>query len=148
MVRRHWRRLPPGLRQFICYGGIGGVSFIADFLFYTFLTRVSGIYYIEANVLSFLTIGSLNFLANRWLTFAHRGRPKLGQYLRFFTVAGGGLVLNTGILVLLVREFGIYDLLAKACAAALVLFWNFGMNRYWTFRHLPEEALVTACKAG
>lgn len=130
-----WKGLPLSFRQFVCYGTVGTLSFVSDFFFYAFLTRIVGLHYVVANVSSFVVIGSLNFLANRWLTFDHRGVPQVRQYLKFFIIAGTGLLLNTTILVVLVRHFGVYDLVAKACAAMLVFFWNFGMNRFWTFRH-------------
>lgn len=134
-----WKGLPLAFRQLVCYGTIGTLSFVSDFFFYAFLTRIVGLHYVVANVCSFAVIGTINFLANRWLTFDHRGAPQVGQYLKFFLVAGTGLVLNTTMLVILVRLFGIYDLVAKACAAMIVFFWNFGMNRFWTFRH-PNAA--------
>lgn len=142
-MRKLFARLPPTFRQATSFAVVGGFSFIADLSFYAFLTRTLGVYYLVANVISFFTIGSVNFLANRHFTFRHRGRPQASQITKFFIVAGTGVVLNTSILALLVRTFGIHDLIAKGAAAGVVFFWNFGVNRFWTFRHPKDNLPVT-----
>jgi len=142
-MMERWKKLPLALRQAFAYGLVGGLSFLCDFGFYAFLTRIVGIYFLLANLTSFVVIGTLNFLANRRFTFGHGGRPGLKQYTKFFIVAGTGLALNTGILAFAVTVLHIHDLVAKAVAAFLVFFWNFGMNRYWTFRHKPAAEVLS-----
>jgi putative flippase GtrA len=144
-MRALWQKMPLPAQQAICYAFIGGLSFCSDFLFYAFLTRVVGVYYLLANITSFIFIGTLNFLANRRLTFKHRGIPEAKQYLKFFIVAGTGVLLNTSILGALVSFFNVYDLAAKGVAAFFVFFWNFGVNRFWTFKH-QNPPLVTRQK--
>ncbi len=114
---------------------IGAVSLATDVAFYAFLTRVLGIWYLAANVVSFLCIGTANFLLNRRFTYGHRGAPAPRQVAQFFTVATVGVVLNTAILAAAVDLFRINDLIGKLFAAGVVFLWNFSANRLWTFRH-------------
>lgn len=140
---RYWRRLPPVFREAVWYGIIGGSSFVLDFCLYLFLTRALDVYFLLANVLSFFIVGTCNFFANRHWTFGHRGKVRFRDYTKFFVIAGSGVVWNTAILGTLVHAFEFHDVLAKSIAAGIVFFWNFGMNRWWTFRHkkAPPMAL-------
>jgi putative flippase GtrA len=135
MFVRLWRRLPLVFRQACFYGLIGGSSFVLDFCLYLLQTRVFHIYFLVANVCSFFVVGTLNFFANRRWTFRHNTKARLRDYTKFFVIAGTGVVLNTGILAGFVQIFALHDVAAKVVAAGIVFFWNFGMNRWWTFRH-------------
>ncbi|MBP9748931.1 GtrA family protein [Patescibacteria group bacterium] len=139
---RHWMRLPLVVRQGVCYGMIGGGSFVLDFFLYLLQTRVFHIYFLVANACSFFIVGTMNFFANRRWTFRHNSRSRLRDYTKFFVIAGVGVVLNTSILGGLVRFFSFHDVVAKIVAAGIVFFWNFGMNRWWTFRARSEPVMA------
>lgn len=130
-----WRRLPLFMRQGVQYGMIGAGSFLLDFCLYLIQTRVFHLYFLVANVISFFLVGTMNFFANRRWTFGHTAPIRMQEYSKFFVIAGTGVCLNTGILATLVHVFSVHDVVAKVCAAGTVFFWNFGMNRWWTFRH-------------
>jgi putative flippase GtrA len=96
-----------------------------------------------------------NFTWNRYWTYPDsRSKPICTQLLQFFVVNIVGWGINTGILVLLrfpctalvgsladllslaLRAEMTYKLgynLAKAIATGIVLFWNFFINRIWTY---------------
>ena len=83
-----------------------------------------------------------NFTWNRLWTFPEsRERPLGSQLAQFATVNVIGLLINTVILVVMdtyvfshfVSERLSYNL-AKAFAIGVVLFWNFGVNRIWTYK--------------
>ncbi len=137
-----WKRLPLVFRQAFFYGMIGGCSFVLDFCLYLLQTRIFHIYFLIANVCSFFVVGTLNFFSNRRWTFGNNTKTRLNDYTKFFVIAGTGVVLNTSILAGLVRIFSFHDVVAKVVAAGIVFFWNFGMNRRWTFRHQEGPALV------
>jgi len=95
-----------------------------------------------ANTISFSAAVLSNFTWNRLWTFPEsRDRPLSGQLAKFAIVNVLGLVINTVILLALdqyvfshfVPERLSYNL-AKAFAIGVVLFWNFGINRIWTYR--------------
>jgi putative flippase GtrA len=108
-----------------------------------------------ANTCSFTAAVLSNFIWNRLWTYPDsRSKPIRTQLLQFFVVNAAGWGINTGILVLLRYPFvslvtqasqaaaltlgpeTLYKIgynLAKAVATGVVLFWNFFVNRYWTF---------------
>lgn len=84
-----------------------------------------------------------NFTWNRLWTFPEsQTRKKRTQIMQFATVNTIGLVLNNLIVLLInwlidpiVGQPWSYNI-AKAMAIGIVLFWNFGANRLWTYRGL------------
>ncbi|TAL19593.1 GtrA family protein [Patescibacteria group bacterium] len=132
--------IPLFFRQAAAYAAVGFFSMLADVFFFGWLTFGLKVHYLAANLFSFIVIGSLNFLANRRFTFNHRGVPGVSQYLKFFAVVGIGLLLNTALLAFFVEIISLHKILAKLFAAAVTFFWNFGMNRFWTFAAAPRRA--------
>jgi putative flippase GtrA len=96
-----------------------------------------------ANVFSVSVAIISNFIWNRLWTYPEsRTRKKREQLPQFALVNLAGLVINTAIVValdaLLVSPVGepwSYNI-AKAVAIGVVLFWNFVVNRLWTYRGL------------
>ena len=92
--------------------------------------------------MAFSTAVVSNFTWNRLWTFPEsRDRPIASQLAQFATVNVIGLFINTLILVLM--DAYVFSLffsdrlsynLAKAFAIGVVLFWNFGVNRIWTYK--------------
>ena len=98
---------------------------------------------LASKTLSFSCAVLSNFTWNRLWTFPEsRERPLHTQLLSFALVNLAGLVINNVVLLparsLLsnyVPDPFDYNL-AKAIAIGVVLFWNFGVNRVWTYRGL------------
>jgi putative flippase GtrA len=95
-----------------------------------------------ANTISFTLAVLSNFTWNRLWTFPEsRERPVGSQLAQFTIVNVVGWGINTFLLLAMdhyvfqhiVSDRMSYNL-AKACAIAVVLFWNFGVNRVWTYR--------------
>jgi len=124
----------PILKQFIKFCLVGFSNTVIDFLVYLILTRFFLIYFIIANIFSFLIAATWSFILNKYWTFRNKEKRIKSQYIKFLIISTLGLILNTFFLYILVSYWGFYDLLAKAIAIIIVLFWNFGMNRFWTFR--------------
>ena len=97
-----------------------------------------------ANAISFTTAVLSNFTWNRLWTFPESRAYPLGRQLAQFSVVNIlGLVINT--VVLLVMDQYVFQNffserlsynLAKAFAICVVLFWNFGINRIWSYREI------------
>ena len=95
-----------------------------------------------ANTISFSVAVLNNFTWNRLWTFPEsRERPIRSQLARFAIVNVVGWGINT--LLLLVMDHYVFQHfvsarlsynLAKAFATIVVLFWNFGINRVWTYK--------------
>lgn len=125
---------------------VGTVGFIVDFGTLTFLVEVMGFIPVAANTISFSAAVVSNFTWNRYWTYPDsRSKRRRIQLLQFGVVSIIGLAINNGILLLLQHPadvalravhapeaIGGY-IPAKMVGTIVVLFWNFFINRYWTY---------------
>ncbi len=148
---RHQRELT----RFLKFSVVGTIGAVIDFGLLYLLHSILGFHIVLANTLSFTAAVLSNFIWNRYWTYPDsRSKPVPTQLRQFFVVNIAGWGINTGILLLLrfplvnlIRSLSIYiplfgstDLsyklgynLAKVIATIVVLFWNFGINRIWTY---------------
>jgi putative flippase GtrA len=92
-----------------------------------------------SNTISFTTAVLSNFTWNHFWTYPEsRSKPLTGQLGQFFVVNIAGLAINLGVLNALdpfsTRLLGPLGYnAAKAVATVVVMFWNFFVNRFWTY---------------
>ena len=120
-------------KQFIKFCLVGIFNTVIDFSVYLFLSRAINLYFIFANLLSVLVAMTFSFFANKYFTFQNLEKAKI-QYLKFALVNLVYFLLYNSIFWLMVEYYKFDDLLAKVIAIIIGLFWNFGANRYWTFK--------------
>jgi len=137
--------------RFVKFSIVGTVGAVVDFGTLYLLHAVVGLPIVLANTCSFTAAVLSNFIWNRYWTYPDsRSKPIRTQLLQFFAVNVVGWGINTGILLLLrfpctslvqllpiaLGAEAAYKLgynLAKAIATGVVLFWNFFINRIWTY---------------
>lgn len=141
--------------RFLKFSVVGTIGAVVDFGTLYLLHVLLGLPIVLANTCSFTAAVLSNFTWNRYWTYPDsRSKPVRTQLLQFFVVNIVGWGINTGILLLLrypcVSLVGnvarvlslalsaemLYKVgynLAKAIATGVVLFWNFGINRVWTY---------------
>lgn len=103
---------------------------------------------ILANTVSVLLAILFNFTLHRYWTFPeYKNHDQRVQLIKFMVVSFIGLLINTIIFYLAYEHFFsvfttsvIAIQLAKITAIGLTLFWNFGANRFWTYRHINQVA--------
>lgn len=126
------------LKQLFKFAVVGVTSFVVDMSVYYILTRTSSFflnYYLLANTISFLISAAWSFGFNKIWTFRHAPNPRVFQQsIKFLLVSTGGLLLTTFLLRIAVENLRMYDILAKFLIAIIVMFWNFFVNKYWTFK--------------
>ncbi len=86
---------------------------------------------------SFVVAAANGFYWNRRWTFKIRGNAGRGrQFVRFYIVAGIGLLLNVLIASQIHKpEAGNFNYyLSLATATLAVMLWNFAGHKFWTFR--------------
>lgn len=127
------------VRQLFAFGMVGVTNIIVDLTVYWCLTRLFGWHYLAAAVGSFMISVTWSFLLNRRWTFRHRGSGIRGQYVRFFAVNSISAFFNLLLLDILIRQFGVYDLLAKVTVSLAIGIFNFSLNKWWTFRVRPHQ---------
>ena len=140
------------LHRFLKFSAVGVTGTIVDFGLLYVGHVLLGLPLSVANTISFTTAVINNFVWNRYWTYPDsRSKPVHRQLGQFFVVNIAGWAINTGILLslnhpltmLAVRLFAShlgtaaieklgYNL-AKLAATAVVLFWNFFVNRFWTY---------------
>lgn len=122
-------------RQFIKFAIVGTSNTAIDFAIYTALTRLSAYWFnhkIGAAALAFVMATINSYVWNKYWTFKNTSDKHHIQLIKFVTVGAIGLLFNVLIFWLLL-PLGWYDLGVKGLAIILVLFWNFTINKLWTF---------------
>lgn len=128
--------------RFVKFALVGVLGTAVDFSVLNLLILGLGMPKALANTFSFSAGALNNFSWNRVWTFPEsRQRPLGRQFGQFFAVSLGGLAINQALFLSLDRwvftGWGTLGYnLAKAIAVVVVLFWNFGANRIWTYRGL------------
>lgn len=136
---------PKEAERFFKFLVVGSIGFVVDFGTLTLLIEVFNFPTLVANTCSFSAALVSNFTLNRFWTYPDSRQKKLTAQLgQFGLVNIVGLVINNTLLFLLESPFdslttslgllgGRGYIPAKAVATIVVLFWNFFVNRYWTY---------------
>ncbi|MCP4199627.1 MAG: GtrA family protein [Proteobacteria bacterium] len=141
-IAAHTPMDPKEIERFIKFATVGAFGAVVDFALLNFLALGLGWPDLLANTVSFTVAVISNFTWNRFWTFPEtRNIRKRNQLPQFAVVSVIGLAINTVVLyftkLILVNQ-GVGDAIAlniaKAFAILVVLFWNFGANRLWTYR--------------
>jgi putative flippase GtrA len=148
------------LSRFLRFATVGALGTVVDFSVLNLLVQWAGVPKVWANTCSFTVAVLSNFTWNRLWSFPEsRQRPIWSQLGQFALVNVVGLIINQAIFLGLDRfvlgeagllaglvstaasgvgmsHFTLAFNLAKGIAIIVVLFWNFGANRLWTYRGL------------
>ncbi len=132
------KRLYKKFRNLILYGLIGSSSALLDFLIFTLLTEVFGVYYLIANCIS-VTCGLTNsFILNRKYNFKVTDKT-LKRALMFFAVGYCGLALNSTLLYIFINFVHLATPISKLCAMAIEVLLQFVFNSLVTFKKTKEN---------
>jgi putative flippase GtrA len=148
--------------RFLKFSVVGTIGAVVDFGTFNFLNSVVGVPDIPSSMCSFTAAIVSNFIWNRYWTYPDsRSKPILKQTFQFFGVNIIGLIIRTPIFAFSIAPmtrvadwlhanlppsfppgdasfFPIESTvlgsnLALALAVIVVLFWNFTINRIWTY---------------
>jgi len=138
--------------RFLRFATVGIIGAVVDFGTFNLLTSFAGMTAVLASVFSFIAAIISNFTWNRYWTYPDsRTKPITRQVLQFSLVSIVGLLIRTPIIALLEPFFSklftrlqflpigfitaefLADNFALAVAVIVVMFWNFFINRYWTY---------------
>lgn len=120
-------------RHLILYGIIGSFSSSIDFAIFTLLVQIVGLHYLVANSISILVGITTSFFLNRNYNFKVKDNVK-GRFLIFLSVGLCGLMLSNFSLYVFVSAFDMNKLLSKLLSIVLVVFFQFLINKYVTFK--------------
>jgi putative flippase GtrA len=137
--------------RFLRFAVVGIIGAVVDFGVMNILSRAFGFPLVVAGTISFIAALISNFVWNRYWTYPDsRSKPIARQLFEFTIVNAAGLLIRIPILALLEPvllrffywlplNYSIFspEFLAKnftlAIAVIIVMFWNFFVNRYWTY---------------
>ncbi len=139
--------------RFVKFAIVGGIGATIDFGVFNVLTHLLMVEPVLASVISFSVAVLSNFTWNRYWTYPDSRSKPLGKQLAEFVVVnviGGGIrtPVFAWLHTPLERLFAVWDWpvsatglsaqffgynLALAIALGLVMFWNYFVNRYWTY---------------
>jgi putative flippase GtrA len=143
--------IPRERTRFLRFLVVGLIGAIVDFGVMNLLVRIFSVRLVVAGTISFIAAILSNFTWNRFWTYPDsRTKPITRQLIEFSIVSVIGLAIRVPILAFLepvmfqlvsslpwiTRYFSpgfISDNLTLAVAVIIVLFWNFFINRYWTY---------------
>jgi putative flippase GtrA len=137
--------------RFLRFAIVGTIGAVVDFGVMNILRNIFLVPLVLAGTISFILAVINNFLLNRFWTFPDsRSKPFFRQFLEFSIVSIVGIIIRIPILkyldpiitrlIFLIPQnkihFSAETLSANitlAVAIVIVLFWNFFVNRYWTY---------------
>jgi putative flippase GtrA len=139
--------------EFVRFGKfmiVGAVGAAVDFGTFNLLNEVAGMAPEVSGTISFGLAICSNFVWNRFWTYPDsRSKQLVHQFIQFFVVNALGIVIRLPIIALTREPFGevaggLLSLdpeaagtsgnnLALAVAVVIVMFWNFFVNRFWTY---------------
>lgn len=136
--------------RFLRFAVVGVIGAVVDFGSYTLLHDGLGVMAVLASVLSFMAAVVSNFTWNRYWTYPDSRSKQISQQVsQFAVVSGVGLGIRTPIFALLEPPLDQFfmnipslpfiptgflgDKVALGIAVIVVMFWNFFINRYWTY---------------
>jgi len=140
--------------RFIRFSVVGAFGAVVDFGVMNLLVKVFQASLVFAGTISFIAAILSNFTWNRYWTYPDsRSKPIITQLIQFAIVNVMGLIIRLPILKFLeplMEELlsalpmripfrnipTIADNLTLAVAVVVVMFWNFFINRYWTYNDI------------
>ena len=139
--------------RFLKFATVGALGALIDFGVMNLMTHMFSLRLVYAGSISFICAVISNFTLNRYWTYPDsRSRHFLHQLGMFFLVNAVGIAFRIPILhyveppmALVVEKLthvslGTAHLLAKnatlGLAIAVVMIWNFFINRYWTYNDI------------
>jgi putative flippase GtrA len=139
--------------RFLKFATVGALGALIDFGVMNLMTHMFSLRLVYAGSISFICAVLSNFTLNRYWTYPDsRSRHFLHQLGMFFLVNAAGIAFRIPILhyveppmALVVEKIthvplGTAHLLAKnatlGLAIAVVMIWNFFINRYWTYNDI------------
>jgi len=120
------------VQKFVRFVMVGAVATGIQYVILFILVHLRAADPVWASSIGFIASSFANYILNYHFTFQSTQRHGLAL-LKFMTLAGIGLILNSLVMRSLIKV-GLYYLIAQICATAFVLLSNFIGNSVWTFR--------------
>lgn len=112
--------------QIVKFGLVGGLCFFIDYGIMVALTELCGVPYLISSGISFTVSVVVNYiLSMRFVFHGKENRSKTAELTVFIALSIVGLGLNQLIMWLATDVLGIFYMLSKIGATAIVMVYNF-----------------------
>lgn len=114
------------IQQILRFGVVGGGAFAIDYGIMIFLTEVFGVNYLISSAISFTVSVIFNYILSiKWVFNTTDDRSQTQDFVVFIVLSVIGLGINQLIMWLAVDLLGIFYMLSKIGATAVVMVYNF-----------------------
>ena len=114
------------ISQIIKFGFVGFLCFFIDYGIMVFLSEALKINYLISSGCSFSVSVIVNYILSIKFVFdADRDANKVKQFLVFLFFSIGGLIINQIVMWVAVDLLGIFYMISKIGATAIVMVYNF-----------------------
>ncbi|MGB7934975.1 MAG: glycosyltransferase family 2 protein [Gammaproteobacteria bacterium] len=127
--------------EFIKFLGVGISGVFVNLGIYIFLTRMMGVPIDLAPPIAIEVSIITNFLLNHYWTFTGRKTETsfLWKLFRFHLAAGIAGILNYTAFLILLKVFGLHDILSNIIGIGLGALVNYFLNSYWTWKQIEVD---------
>lgn len=136
LVARHQRR-------FVRFGLVGLSGVLVNFAVLVTAVEMLGVHYLVAGILATEAAICSNFLFNDRWTFrdVHRSHTWRARFIRFHSVAFGGLIISVSLLAVLVDGVGLPYFIANGGGIVAAVIWNYSGNSVVTWASPGDTSL-------
>ena len=111
--------------QIIKFGLVGFLCFFIDYGIMVFLTEVAGVHYLVSSGISFTVSVIVNYILSLTYVFETEKGNRIKEFIIFIILSVIGLGINQALMWLCVDVFGIFYMISKIGATAVVMVYNF-----------------------
>ncbi len=111
--------------QIIKFGLVGFLCFFIDYGIMVFLTEVIGINYLVSSGISFTVSVIVNYVLSLTFVFDTKKGNKIKEFIIFVVLSVIGLGINQLLMWFSVDILGIFYMISKIGATAVVMVYNF-----------------------
>ena len=119
------------VRNYLVAGVLTTIISVGSF---TLFSRIIGIHYIPANILSWIVAILFAYCAYRWFVFHSKEKNKVKEFANFVVARILTLLLDTGLMILLVGLFRLDDVLSKLFVQFIIIVANYLMSKFFVFK--------------
>lgn len=134
MLSTRMRKYNSTIGQFLLFAGLGVIGTLGQYTVLVVLVQFWAVDPVFASSLGFVVGAAINYILNHRFTFQSKKRHS-EALTKFLIVAIIGAGINGFIMYIGVENTRINYMIIQLFATVLVLFWNFIVNKAWTFAH-------------
>lgn len=114
----------------------GGITVVADFSLFWFLTSGMEVWYLHAHFISRTFGGVVCFGLNRQYTFANRRAGRFAsEAVRFLALYAVSFVFSSVLVYAFVSGVAMGAVIGKFVAECIVFLFNYTVMKYWVMAH-------------